>query len=661
MPAQVSIELARRISPAPRLLRGRVLRGFNAFHRSTVFRQRVDLGALAGLRTTDAGPDFAERLFERFASLETLAPSGGPSDALAELAGPAGVPLERALLSAILAVELHVAFTMRRFDPPEHAQLLPRRPPSGIVDLVWECHAASLSRAAARVAFAGLVELLPPSLPRFAEPPRRDFAARLAKLRRRALRRQWTPSAAVLALAAKRSGLPCECYAGAYLRIGDGILQHVLSASASGFASRAAGGARPTHHLLVVGGTVVSALRVDAPEIRGDGTSTIAQLVDRLNDDPRRDGLRLRRIEFDDALRASLAERGRRLADVLRPEECIPLDCAGTIERGAVHTDVTGTLHADYRDAAVRAAVSRGLEVAGVDITAPDQAQPCARADDRIHAVREHPDLGMHALPGQGEPKDVGRAVLVRLVPPGTSARVPTALIVGRRGTESLARDLDGLLRAAGRVVGLVTRRRTTIAGQPLDPTSVGRRGSAKFVLRDPRVELLVNADSPGRILDRGLRLDGATVTAILDPEPGADVSSYRSGVDVAVAATTGFVVIGAGNPRASRVGKALRSRRLVVSSTGRRGPALLRHLASGGSAVLRRSSRRGPDTIELRRGRKTVASVSLASLGLAADRSEETERGVRRWMYALALAFGLGLSGREIVSALERQRFLRR
>jgi hypothetical protein len=29
--------------------------------------------------------------------------------------------------------------------------------------------------------------------------------------------------------------------------------------------------------------------------------------------------------------------------------------------------------------------------------------------------------------------------------------------------------------------------------------------------------------------------------------------------------------------------------------------------------------------------------------------------------MYALALAFGLGLSGREIASALERQRFLRR
>ena len=643
------------------MLRGRVLRGFNVFHGSTVYCQRVDLGALAGLRTTDAGPDFSERLFERFACLETLAVQGGASAVIADLADPAGVPLERALLSAILAVELHVAFTMRRFDQPEHAQVLPRRPPSGIVDLVWECHTAGLSRAASRVAFAGLVELLPPSLPRFASPPRRDFAAQLAKLKRGALRRQWTPSAAVLALAAKRSGLPCECYAGAYLRIGDGILQHVLPGSASGFASRAAGEARATHHLLVVGGTVVSALRVDAPEVRGDGTSTIAQLVDRLNDDPRRDGMRLRRIEFDEALRASLADRGRRLADVLRPDERIPLDSAATIELGAVHTDVTGAVHPDYQDAAVRAAVARGLDVAGIDFAAPDLAQPHPLADDRITAVREHPDLGMHALPGRGEPKDVGRAVLVRIVPPGTSARVPTALIVGQSGTESLARDLDGLLRAAGRVVGLVTRKRTTISGKPLDPMSVGRRGSARFVLRDPRVELLVNAVSPRRIVARGLRLDGSTVTAILDPEPDEDAAAYRSGTDVAVAATTGFVVIGAGNPRAARMGKALRSRQLVVSPTGRRGPALVRHLAAGGSAVLRRSLRQGVEAIELRRGRKTVASLPLASVGLATDGSEGAERRIRRWMYALALAFGLGLSGREIVSALERQRFLRR
>ena len=661
MSAQVSIEPESQASGAPRLLRGRVLRGFNAYHPSTVFRQRLDLGGLAGLRTTDAGPDFAERLLERFACLESLAAPVGPGDGFADLGEPAGIPLEQAILSAVLAVERHVAFTMRRFDHPEHAAILPRRPSPGIVDLVWECHGAGLSRAAARVAFAGVLELLPASLQRLPAPSPREFAKRLAKLRRRALREQWTPSAAVLALAAKRSGLPCECYAGTYLRIGDGILQHVIPGSASGFASRSAGAARPTHHLLVVGGSVVSALRVDAPQVCGDGTSTIAQLVDRLNDDPRRDGLRLRRVEFDDALRASLAARGRRLADVLRPDERIPLDAASTIERGAVHTDVTSLVHPDYKDAAVRGALARGLDVAGVDIAAADLAQPCPLADDRITGIREHPDLGMHALPGRGEPKDVGRAVLVRIVPPGTSARVPTALIVGQRGTESLARDLDGLLRAAGRVVGLVTRKRTTIAGKPLDPSSVGRRGSASFVLRDPRVELLVNAVSPRSILTRGLRLDGSTVTAILDPEPGGDTASYRSGVDVAVAATTGFVVIDARNPRGARAGRALRSRQLVLSSTNRPGTALARHLASGGSAVLRRSPRKGGESIELRRGRKTVASVSLSSLGLVADGSESAEGGIRRWMYALALAFGLGLSGREIASALERQRFLRR
>src|SRR5512145_1563905 len=160
---------------AARLLDGKVLRGFNLHHDAAVFVQRVDLGDLAGRRTLDAGPRFAAGFLERFGSL--------PGDFVAELDGPGGAPFERALLEAILAIERSVARAMRRHDAPGFSRIIPDPRSARAWTLVWECHSASVSRAAARAALAGLLELLPPPLiGRRAVPPNGEFATLLGKL-----------------------------------------------------------------------------------------------------------------------------------------------------------------------------------------------------------------------------------------------------------------------------------------------------------------------------------------------------------------------------------------------------------------------------------------------------------------------------------------------
>ena len=465
-----------------RLLDSRVLRGCNVYDRSTVFAQRVDLGRFEGIRL---GPEPASRFIDRFARLRTPSPDGGlRAEFLADLDSAAGVPFERALLEAIRAVELAVAFTMRRLDTLEFATLIHEPGSSRVVELVWECHSGSLSRTAARVGLAGLLELMPAPLSPPDGEPSEDFAGLLRMLQRRARRRQWSSTTAVLALAARKRGIPFEPLAGAHLRLGDGVMQRVVSASAP------------------------------------------------------------------------------------------------------------------------------------------------------------------------------GSAALESIFPAGVSASLPAALIAGNRGAGALARELDGLLRASGSAVGLATRKLTTISGRPVDPTSLGRGGGARYLLADPRVETLVYAVSPRKVVERGLRLDRSTVTAILDPRVGGDPDSDRRGVDVCVSATTGAVVICADHPFAERLIGELEPERLVLLAPRRPGPLMIRHLSAGGSAVVRTET--GPvETVTLRRASDTVASVRVASM-----RSSTTgvgERRIRRAMFTMALAFGLGLPGVEIAAAFEKRRYFRR
>jgi hypothetical protein len=469
---------APRRSRGVRLLDGKVLRGFNLHHHATVFVQRVDLGDLAGRRSLDAGPKFAARFLERF--------EGVPSDLVAELNGPAGAPFERALLEAILAIERSVARAMRRLDSPVFSRLLPHPRSARAFTLVWECHSGRSSRVSAQAALAGLLELIPASLVgRRAAPPNEEFATIVAKLERRSRRRRWSPATAALALAAKNRGIPCESLAGAYLRLGDGVLQQVVSPA-----------------------------------------------------------------EAD----------------------------------GAVALDL--------------------------------------------------------------------------LFPAGSPVRVPVALVLGERGAGAIARNLDALLRATGRGIGLSTRALTTISGRSVDPTSLEGGSGARFLLGDPRVEMLVASASPARIVKRGLRLDRTAVTAVLDPIVEDEREVHVRGIDVAVAATAGPLVVSADGPLALRLAVTQGRERLLLVSLDGLTPGVTRHLSEGGSAVLLALSKMG-ETIELRHGNETLAAIRVSSLSTKSERVSELR--LRRAMFATALAFGLGLTGEEIVAAVEKRRFLER
>ena len=648
-------ETPKRSSSAPRLRDGKRLRGANVHHRTSVFVQRVELGGLDDLAASDVGSDFGSRFVARFADLQPLRVWPGlPPDLITALEGRRDVPLVEVLLQAILAVERSVACIMRRMDPPEFAAIERSASAPGAVDLVWESHSAALSRAAVKVAFVGLMELLPPDRGGKSASRTRDFATRWESLRRRAIRRQWSPTTAVLALAARRRGIPYEVLAGSYVRLGEGVLQQVVSESALGVESRMERPAVPAvrtpppwwkfgrqrlHRLLVLGGRVVSAVRIDSPVITGDGESSIAQLLAFANTRPQRDRFGRALIALDEPLRAYLGKHGLNPEDVLARGEKITLECVTAIEGGAVPVDVTARMHEDVRHAAAAAAAERGRPNAVVDFRTANIARSSKRGRGRVTRIDPWPDLLPHALPNLERSAVVGDAALDLVLPAETTGRIPTVLVVGERGTMALAQSFDRYLRGARAGVGLALRDRTTIEGRPVDRTLLGRQGGVEFLLRDPRVTSVISAVSPRKILARGLRFAHCNVIAFLDPEPGSDPEAYRTALEVGLATATDAVVIGADNPHVEHVLANIEPARVLLVATRKRHPVVARHLAAKGAAVMPTPGSK-VETIELRWAGRAVAMVPLGSLRQA--KKAPSERALRRALFAAALGFGL-------------------
>jgi hypothetical protein len=196
-------------------------------------------------------------------------------------------------------------------------------------------------------------------------------------------------------------------------------------------------------------------------------------------------------------------------------------------------------------------------------------------------------------------------------------ARPPVALIVSARGASSIAGAFERLLRAATR-----------------------------------RVSVLVAATSPRRIVRQGLQLDRCSVAAISDTAPPADSEEFRRGIEVVLKATSGFVVIDAANAAAVAATRGVDRARVVLCAP-RENEAVRLHAAAGGPVVTRRS-RCGHAVIELRSAGIVLASAAVPSVGVTGDTGRR--RRLRALMFAVALAFGLGLSPQEIAAAAENR-----
>jgi cyanophycin synthetase len=274
------------------------------------------------------------------------------------------------------------------------------------------------------------------------------------------------------------------------------------------------------HRLLVVNGELVAATRRTPGHVIGDGNSTIAQLVEVVNADPRR-GVGhekvLTRIELDAQATMMMERVGYTATSVPKADEIVYLRSTANLSTGGTATDVTDIIHPDNRDMAVRAIRAIGLDVGGVDFLSTNIAESYKSIGGGICEVNAAPGFRMHVSPSEGTPRDAAGPVIDMLFPPGSPARVPIAALTGTNGKTTTARMLAHITKMAGYTPGLTTTDGVYIDGQRTVEGDMTGPVSARMVLSDPQIDIAVLETARGGLLRAGMGVPKVNVGAVLN------------------------------------------------------------------------------------------------------------------------------------------------
>ncbi len=274
------------------------------------------------------------------------------------------------------------------------------------------------------------------------------------------------------------------------------------------------------HRLLVVGGKLIAAAKRMPGHVVGDGEHTIEELVDIVNQDPRR-GVGhekvLTRLEFDHQAERLLNKLGYDRGTVPQKDEVVFLRSTANLSTGGTAIDVTDVMHPDNREMAERTIKAIGLDIGGVDFLSKDITESYRDIGGGICEVNAGPGFRMHVAPSEGTPRDVAGPVLDMLFPPGTPSRIPIAAVTGTNGKTTTSRMLAHILKLSGRTVGLTSTDGVYIDGQLSVSGDMTGPISARMILRDPSVDAAVMETARGGMLRGGLGFQDCDVAACLN------------------------------------------------------------------------------------------------------------------------------------------------
>ncbi|HEY2292729.1 MAG TPA: cyanophycin synthetase [Thermoanaerobaculia bacterium] len=274
------------------------------------------------------------------------------------------------------------------------------------------------------------------------------------------------------------------------------------------------------YRILVIDGRVVAVAQRVPGHVVGDGKSTIAELIEEVNRDPRR-GIGhekvLTRVVVDDQARRLLAEAGLTLESVLPEGKVFYLRLTGNLSTGGTAIDVTDFIHEDNRIMAERAVKAVGLDVGGVDFVSPDISRSYREVGGTIVEINAAPGFRMHLAPTEGKPRDVAGPVIDMLFPRGTRFRIPLAAITGTNGKTTTTRMVGHILKLSGYTVGMSTTDGVYIDGVRTVRGDMTGPWSSQLVLRDPTIDAAVLETARGGIVRSGLGWRKCNVGAVLN------------------------------------------------------------------------------------------------------------------------------------------------
>jgi len=340
---------------------------------------------------------------------------------------------------------------------------------------------------------------------------------------------------------------------------------------------------------------VAAALRDPA---NGDGVSTIQQLIDIENTDPRRGYGHenvLTLITVDRDTLDLLEKKGYTLETIPAKGEKVFVKSTANLSTGGTSIDVTDHVHPQNIFICERISKIIGLDICGIDIMAENLTEPLTENGGVVLEVNAAPGFRMHIAPSEGIPRNVAGHVIDMLYPYGKSARIPIIAVTGTNGKTTTTRLIAHIVKNNGYRVGFTTSDGIYVQNTMLLKGDTTGPVSSEFILKDPTVDFAVLETARGGILRSGLGFgfcDIGVVTNIQEDHLGLsdihtldDLTRVKSVVINSVK-KNGWAVLNADNEYCVRIGKKADCN-VTYFSRDENNPVIKAHCKKGGIACV--------------------------------------------------------------------------
>jgi cyanophycin synthetase len=401
------------------------------------------------------------------------------------------------------------------------------------------------------------------------------------------------------------------------------------------------------YRLLVVGGRVVAAARREPAQVLGDGTHSVRQLVDIVNQDPRRGehhATVLSKIKLDPIALAVLADQGLAPDSVPAAGAVVLIRRNGNLSTGGTAIDVTERVHPQVAARAVEAARIIGLDIAGVDVVANDISIPLEEQGGIIVEINAAPGLRMHLEPSVGVSRPVGEAIIGMMFPPGEEGRIPIVAVTGVNGKTTTTRFITHILRGTGKKVGMTCTDGIYLDGRRVDKGDCSGPQSAGSVLMNPTIEAAVLETARGGILRAGLAFDRCDVAVVTNIGEGdhlglndihtvEDLAKVKRCI-VDVVPPDGTAVLNAADPLVVAMEPFCAGKICYFAVDGNH-PVIVKHRHAGGQAIFVRNN-----TVVFADGNREEPLMALEHVPLT--RGGQVDFHVENTLAAVAAALAL-------------------
>ncbi len=377
--------------------------------------------------------------------------------------------------------------------------------------------------------------------------------------------------------------------------------------------------------MLIIGGKLVAAARREPAQVIGDGIHTIKELIQIVNQDPRRGedhATCLSKIPLDAISLGVVTEQGYTPQSIPAAGARVLIRRNANLSTGGTATDITETVHPEVIARAVEAARIIGLDIAGVDIVATDISRPMEEQGAVVVEVNAAPGLRMHIEPSGGTPRDVGGAIIDTMFAPGDNGRIPIIAITGVNGKTTTTRFIAHIVAQSGARVGMTCTDGIYVQNRRIDTGDCSGPTSAQNILMNPGVDFAVLETARGGILRAGLGFDRCDVAVVTNIGEGdhlglSDIDTIEKLARVkrtiieAVTKGSGYGVLNAADPLTVEMAEYCPGH-VVFFARDPQNPVLEAHRRKGGRAVTVHNN-----TIVLCEGDREINVQALAHVPL--------------------------------------------